>query len=58
MEHQELWDIDNVANYLGVPKQTIYSWRTTGYGPQGFRVAPALARRNRDRVDARLEQGN
>jgi len=42
MEHQELWDIDDVANYLGVPKQTIYSWRTTGYGPQGFRVGKHL----------------
>lgn len=38
MDHQELWNIDEVANYLGVPKQTIYAWRTTGYGPQGFRV--------------------
>lgn len=38
MEHRELWDITEVANYLGVPKQTIYSWRTTGYGPKGFRV--------------------
>ncbi len=38
MDHQELWTIDDVANYLGVPKQTIYAWRTSGYGPQGFRV--------------------
>lgn len=38
MEHRELWDIDDVSNYLGVPKQTIYGWRTTGYGPHGFRV--------------------
>ena len=42
MEHQELWNIDDVANYLGVPKQTVYSWRTTGYGPQGFRVGKHL----------------
>jgi len=40
--HQELWSIDDVANYLGVPKQTIYGWRTTGYGPQGFRVGKHL----------------
>jgi excisionase family DNA binding protein len=38
MDHHELWTIDDVANYLGVPKQTIYAWRTSGYGPQGFRV--------------------
>lgn len=38
MEHAELWTIEDVANYLGVPKQTVYAWRTSGYGPQGFRV--------------------
>jgi excisionase family DNA binding protein len=38
MEHQELWTVEDVANYLGVPKQTVYAWRTSGYGPQGFRV--------------------
>ena len=38
IDAQELWDIDDVADDLGVTKQTIYSWRTTGYGPAGFRV--------------------
>lgn len=42
MEYQELWDIDDVANYLGVPKQTVYSWRTTGYGPKGIRIGKHL----------------
>lgn len=42
MEHQGLWGIDDVANYLGVPKQTVYAWRTTGYGPPGFRVGKHL----------------
>jgi excisionase family DNA binding protein len=42
MEFQELWDIDDVANYLGVPKQTIYAWRHTGKGPKGFRVGKDL----------------
>ena len=42
MEYQELWDIDDLANYLGVPKQTIYSWRTTGYGPKGMRIGKHL----------------
>lgn len=40
VDAQELWDIDDVATYLGVTKQTIYSWRTTGYGPTGFRRVP------------------
>ncbi|CAA9398807.1 AlpA family transcriptional regulator [uncultured Nocardioides sp.] len=38
----ELWTIDQVADYLGVPKQTVYCWRTTGYGPHGFRVGKHL----------------
>ena len=42
VDAQELWDIDDVAAYLGVTKQTIYSWRTTGYGPAGFRVGKHL----------------
>ncbi|MQW77291.1 helix-turn-helix domain-containing protein [Nocardioides sp. dk4132] len=42
VDAQELWDIDDVATYLGVTKQTIYSWRTTGYGPTGFRVGKHL----------------
>lgn len=37
-----LWDIDDLAAFLGVTKQTIYSWRTTGYGPRGFRVGKHL----------------
>lgn len=42
VEASDLWTIDQVAGYLGVPKQTIYCWRTTGYGPQGFRVGKHL----------------
>lgn len=42
VDAQGLWDIDDVADYLGVTKQTIYSWRTTGYGPAGFRVGKHL----------------
>ena len=41
-EVDELWTIDEVATYLGVPKQTIYGWRSTGYGPHGFRVGKHL----------------
>ena len=42
MEFSELWTIEEVANYLGVPKQTVYCWRTSNYGPQGFRVGKHL----------------
>ncbi len=41
-EAGELWTIDEVADYLGVPRQTVYRWRTSGYGPAGFRVGKHL----------------
>lgn len=53
MLYEELWDITAVANYLGVPKQTIYKWQATvrpGRLPRG--EAPALACRNGHRMDA------
>lgn len=34
----KLWSIQEVAEHLGVPAQTIYQWRTKGYGPPGRRV--------------------
>ena len=34
----KLWSVDEVADYLGVPKQTVYQWRTRGYGPEGVKV--------------------
>lgn len=42
MDLRELWGIDDVANYLGVPKQTVYSWRKTGHGPKAIRVGKHL----------------
>ncbi len=59
MEFSELWTIEEVANYLGVPKQTVYCWRTSSYGPQGFRVGKHL-RWRADTVIAwtvRMERG-
>ncbi|HEX3646891.1 MAG TPA: helix-turn-helix domain-containing protein [Pseudonocardiaceae bacterium] len=35
---ERLWTVDDVAEYLGVPKQTLYQWRTRGYGPVGSRI--------------------
>lgn len=33
-----LWGTMELAEYLGIPKQTIYQWRTKGYGPPGCRI--------------------
>lgn len=57
-DYQELWDIDVLATYLGVPKQTIYGWRSTGYGPRSFRVGKHLRWRSSTVIAwiSRLEQ--
>lgn len=31
----KLWGVDEVAEYLGVSVNTVYSWRSRGYGPVG-----------------------
>lgn len=33
-----LLGIDELSAYLDVPKQTLYNWRSTGYGPVGVRI--------------------
>lgn len=42
VDARELWSIEDVASFLGVTRHTIYTWRTTGYGPTGFRVGKHL----------------
>jgi predicted DNA-binding transcriptional regulator AlpA len=37
-----LWGVQDVAEYLGVPVQTLYDWRCKGYGPKGKRVGKYL----------------
>lgn len=41
-EADQLWTVDDVSLFLGVPKKTIYAWRTAGKGPKGFRVGKHL----------------
>lgn len=42
LDMRELWGVDEVSAYLGVPRQTLYAWRHTGKGPKGFRVGKHL----------------
>jgi len=35
---ESLWDIHQVAAYLGVTAATVYGWRYKKYGPVGRRV--------------------
>ena len=39
---EALWEIDQVAAYLGVPVQTLYAWRKRRYGPPAGRVGRHL----------------
>ena len=39
---EPLLSVEDLAAYLGVPRQTIYDWRVTGRGPRGYRVGKRL----------------
>lgn len=41
-EVANLWGIDEVSSYLGVPKHSIYGWRKTGYGPPPVKIGKHL----------------
>ena len=43
------------CDHLGVPKNTLYRWRTKGYGPAGRRIGKHVRYRPED-VDAWVEQ--
>jgi len=53
----KLMTINDVADHLGVPVNTLYQWRSKGYGPAGRRVGKYVRYRPED-VDAWIaEQG-
>lgn len=43
-----LWSVHDVSAYLGVPVGTIYSWRSEGRGPVGYRVGKYVRYRPED----------
>jgi excisionase family DNA binding protein len=48
MSTNRLWGVKEVAEYLGVPEQTLYQWRTRRYGPPGRRVGKYVKYRPAD----------
>lgn len=50
----KLMTIEDLSAYLGVPKNTLYQWRTKGKGPVGRKVGKHVRYRESD-VDAWLE---
>lgn len=52
----KLWGIKEVSAYLGVPVQTIYQWRSKGYGPPGCRMGKYVRYRPEDVMQWVAEQ--
>jgi excisionase family DNA binding protein len=50
-----LMSVQDLAQFLGVPKRTIYGWRTQGMGPLGHRIGRHVRYRRQD-VDRWLEE--
>ncbi|GLY35242.1 hypothetical protein Amsp01_012660 [Amycolatopsis sp. NBRC 101858] len=53
--NSKLLSIDDVADYLGIPKNTLYQWRTKGYGPTGRRIGKYVRYRSED-VDSWVDE--
>lgn len=51
---EKLMSVADVADYLGVPVRTIYSWRARSIGPVGIRVGRHIKYR-RESVEDFLE---
>ncbi|ADP79352.1 helix-turn-helix transcriptional regulator [Pseudofrankia inefficax] len=47
-DQDRLWTVGDLAEYLGVPVNTIYKWRTTGEGPTGLRIGRHVRYRRED----------
>lgn len=43
-----LWTVEDVSEFLGVPVNTLYQWRTKGYGPTGMRIGRYVRYRRED----------
>ena len=48
LSEDRLWSVEDVSYYLGIPVQTVYSWRSAGRGPAGRRVGKRLRYRPAD----------
>ncbi|HJP73494.1 MAG TPA: helix-turn-helix domain-containing protein [Pseudonocardiaceae bacterium] len=55
---EKLWGVGDVAEYLGVPVNTLYAWRTKGYGPTGRRIGKHVRYRPADVEQWVADQGS
>ncbi|WP_084647098.1 helix-turn-helix domain-containing protein [Parafrankia discariae] len=54
-DEKRLWTVRDLADYLGVPVNTIYKWRSMGEGPPAYKVGRYI-RFDRREVDEWLEK--
>jgi excisionase family DNA binding protein len=52
---EPLLSVDQVAEWLGKPKATLYAWRSRGLGPKAIRVGNVL-RYRRSEVERWLDE--
>jgi excisionase family DNA binding protein len=45
---ENLWSVDDLASYLGVPRATVYVWSSRRIGPRSVRVGRYLRFRPAD----------
>jgi excisionase family DNA binding protein len=54
---EQMWTIEQAAEYLLMSKQTLYGWRCRGYGPPSYRLGNQVRYRPaevRDWVDQQV----
>ncbi|WP_028849830.1 helix-turn-helix domain-containing protein [Thermocrispum municipale] len=51
----KLLSVEDLSDILGIPVNTLYQWRTKGYGPPGVRIGKHLRYRPDD-VNAWLNE--
>lgn len=51
----KLMTVTDLSDYLGIPVNTLYQWRTKGYGPVGVRMGKYVRYRPDD-VKSWLDQ--
>jgi excisionase family DNA binding protein len=52
---REWLSVDELAEWLGVPKATVYAWRTRGVGPRGASIGRHVRFRRAD-VEVWIQQ--
>ena len=55
MTDDSMMTIENVSEYLGIPKATLYAWASRGLGPKRYKIGKHTRMRRCD-VDSWVER--